>query len=388
MSAKTTPDRRATPPSPAQSPQRPAARFNDRLEQATRGAMARVAGNRKTGRMVVAFVLAFSIFAIANPRVFLSPLNMQNIGVAAPEIGVIAIAMMLAMLTGGIDLSLVAIANLSAITIVSLYSGIAASDPALAESLTIPILLAGVVVGIGCGVLNSVLVSVVGITPILATLGTMQILNGIAVVTTGGSTLYGAPAGLSAFGRTALGPVPLLFVVFIVIAALVALFVSRTPLGRKIQLEGANPVAARYSGISSRTVLTSTYTIGGALAGVAGVLFLARNPTASADYGASYVLLVIVIAVLGGTNPNGGFASVAGIVLATLTLQIVSSGFTALRLSSYEYAIAQGVILIAVMVLDYLMANRRSRRSRVEPGPPPTPPGLVDSSSTTLTDSH
>lgn len=383
MSAKTTSDRSSTG-----TTERPGARLNDQLGELTRGVIARASGNRKTGRMVVALVIAFAIFASANPRVFLSPLNMQNIGVAAPEIGVIAIAMMLAMLTGGIDLSLVAIANLSAITIVSLYSGIAASDPALAETLTIPILLAGVAVGVACGALNSVLVSVVGITPILATLGTMQILNGIAIVTTGGSTLYGAPAGLSTFGRTALGPVPLLFVVFIVIAALVALFVSTTPLGRKIQLEGANPVAARYSGISSRTVLMSTYTIGGALAGGAGVLFLARNPTASADYGSSYVLLVIVIAVLGGTNPNGGFASVAGIVLATLTLQIVSSGFTALRLSSYEYAIAQGVILIAVMVLDYVTANRRSRRSRGEPAPSVSPPGLADSSSKTLIDSH
>lgn len=383
MSAKTTSDRSSTG-----TTERPGARLNDQLGELTRGVIARASGNRKTGRMVVALVIAFAIFASANPRVFLSPLNMQNIGVAAPEIGVIAIAMMLAMLTGGIDLSLVAIANLSAITIVSLYSGIAASDPALAETLTIPILLAGVAVGVACGALNSVLVSVVGITPILATLGTMQILNGIAIVTTGGSTLYGAPAGLSTFGRTALGPVPLLFVVFIVIAALVALFVSTTPLGRKIQLEGANPVAARYSGISSRTVLMSTYTIGGALAGGAGVLFLARNPTASADYGSSYVLLVIVIAVLGGTNPNGGFASVAGIVLATLTLQIVSSGFTALRLSSYEYAIAQGVILIAVMVLDYVTANRRSRRSRGEPAPSASPPGLADSSSKTLIDSH
>lgn len=363
MSAKQSPSK-ATAPSDG-------ARLNDRIGAVTRGVIGRASANRKTGRMVVVLLLAFTIFAIANPRVFLSPLNLQNIGVTAPEIGIIAIAMMLAMLTGGIDLSLVSIANLSAITVVSLYSGIAAGDPALAESLTLPIIVAGVLVGIGCGMLNGFLVSVVGITPILATLGTMQILNGIAIVTTGGSTLYGAPEGLTAFGRTALGPVPILFVLFIVIAVLMALFVSTTPLGRKIQLEGANPVAARYSGISSRSVLMSTYTIGGALAGIAGVLFLARNPTASADYGASYVLLVIVIAVLGGTNPNGGFASVAGVVLATLTLQIVSSGFTALRLSSYEYAIAQGVILIAVMVLDYVTANRRRRRPSRGAEPPP-----------------
>jgi simple sugar transport system permease protein len=139
--------------------------------------------------------------------------------------------------------------------------------------------------------------------------------------------------------------------------------VNRTPLGLRITLQGANPTAARYSGIRSGGVLGGTYLLTGLLGGIAGVLFLARNPTASADYGASYVLLVIVIAVLGGTNPNGGFATVLGVVLATLTLQIVSSGFTAVRLSAFEYAIAQGVILIAVMVLDQVRWRRRRRRT-------------------------
>lgn len=109
-------------------------------------------------------------------------------------------------------------------------------------------------------------------------------------------------------------------------------------------------------------MLIASYTLGGLLAGLAGVLFLCRNPTASADYGASYVLLVIVIAVLGGTNPNGGFATVAGVVLATLTLQVVSSGFTALRLSPYQYSIAQGVILVVVMILDTIDWSRFKRK--------------------------
>jgi simple sugar transport system permease protein len=366
----TTGSRTTTTTTPGAEP--PGRRLNGRLDEVTRGIIGRASGSRGTGRMLVALVIAFAIFAVANPRVFLSPLNLQNIGVAAPEIGVIAIAMMLAMLTGGIDLSLVAIANISAVTMATIYSQVAASDPAAAEALTVPIVLAGLVVGVLCGALNGFLISVVGITPILATLGTMQILNGIAVVWTGGSTLYGAPTALTTFGRMAVGPVPMLFIVLLLVAVAVALLVNTTALGRKVQLEGANPEAAKYSGIRSRSVLIRSYMIGGLLAGGAGVLFLARNPTASADYGSSYVLLVIVIAVLGGTNPSGGFASVAGVVLATLTLQVVSSGFTALRLTSYEYAIAQGVILIAVMVLDSLSAGPRRRRRTISP-PPPAP---------------
>lgn len=349
----------------------PAVRANRQLGEWTRGVVERAGHNRGVLRMVGAVVLAFGFFAIMRPSVFLGPINLQNIMLAAPEVGVIAIAMMLAMLTGGIDLSLVSIANLSAITMSTMYTAMAAANPAFAESMALPILLTGVLVGIACGFLNGVLIGIVGITPILATLGMMQILNGIAVVWTGGSTLYGAPAVFTTFGKTALGPVPMLFLVFLGVAAVVAVLVNATPLGRKVELQGANPVAARFSGISSTSVLIRSYAIGGALGGLAGFLFLSRNPTASADYGASYVLLVIVIAVLGGTNPSGGFASVGGVVLATLTLQIVSSGFTSLRLSPYQYAIAQGVILIGVMILDVVSERRSARRQQRKKNPDP-----------------
>lgn len=347
----------------------PLGQFNDQVASWTRQLVRPAGVHRGAGRMVVALLLAIALFTVLNPRVFLSPINLQNIAVAAPEIGIIAIAMMLVMLTGGIDLSLVAIANFSAITISTLHTAIAAHDPDLANNLGIVIVLAGIAVGMLGGAFNGFLVSVVGITPILATLATMQIYNGMAIVWTGGSTLYGAPAVLGSIGQAAVANIPVLFVIFIITAVLVAVLVNRTALGRMIQLEGANPIAALYSAIPRRMVLMKTYTVGGLIAGLAGVLFLARNPTASADYGSSYVLLVIVIAVLGGTNPTGGFASVFGVVLATLTLQVVSSGFTAIRLSSYEYAIAQGVILIAVMIFDAVSSRRTKRPKKTNRAP-------------------
>lgn len=340
----------------------PLKQVNDAVDSRWSELLSRVHMERTTRRMLALVVIAFALFAVLAPNVFLSAINLQNIALASPEIGILAVAMMLAMLTGGIDLSLVSIANLSAITMSTIYTAIAATDPAQAEAMMPVIVLAGVLVGLAGGAINGVLVSVVGITPILATLGTMQIYNGVAVAWTGGSTLYGAPSALTAMGMSTLAGVPLLFLAFVLVAVGVGALLNRTPLGLKVQLQGANPTAARYSGIRGRSVLMSTYLLTGLLGGIAGVLFLARNPTASADYGASYVLLVIVIAVLGGTNPNGGYATVLGVVLATLTLQIVSSGFTAVRLSSYEYAMAQGVILIAVMVLDQVRWRRRSRR--------------------------
>lgn len=337
-------------------------RLNDSVDSAWTRMLGRVSLQGGVKRMLVLLLIAFVIFAALKPSVFLSGTNLRNIALNSPEIGVIAIAMMLAMLTGGIDLSLVATANLAAITMSTIYTAVSASDPVLAEQSFPLILLAGVAVGLVGGCINGLLISVVGITPILATLGTMQIFNGIAVAWTGGKTLDGTPSALTAIGASTFGGIPTLFFVFILLAIAVGVIINRTPLGLRIQLQGANPTAARYSGIASQKTLMSTYVLTGLLSGIAGVFFIARNPTASADYGASYVLLVIVIAVLGGTNPNGGFATVLGVALATLTLQIVSSGFTALRLSSYQYAIAQGVILVAAMAFEQVRWRRRGRQ--------------------------
>jgi simple sugar transport system permease protein len=345
---------------------KPLSRLNGGAEDGWARVLGRVHVERSSQRMLALVVVAFLIFAILKPAIFLNPTNLQNIALASPEVGVLAIAMMLAMLTGGIDLSLVSTANLSAITMSTLFTAISGTKPDQAEQLWPVILLVGVAVGVLGGLINGLLISVVGITPILATLGTMQIYNGIAVAWTGGKTLYGSPSALTGIGQGTAGGIPILFLVFVLVAIAIGVLVNRTPLGLGIQLQGANPTAALYSGIASRKVLMSTYILTGLLGGIAGVFFLARNPTASADYGASYVLLVIVIAVLGGTNPNGGFATVVGVVLASLTLQIVSSGFTAVRLTAYQYAIAQGVILVAVMALDQVRWRRRRRSGKAD----------------------
>lgn len=348
--------------------------MNGRVDNAFSAAIDRIHVAHGVGRMALLLVVTFGFFAVLRPEIFLNSVNLQNIGIAAPEIGVLALALMLAMLTGGIDLSVVSIANGAAITVSSLYTHFATTQGAdAAASMTPLVLLAGLAVGALLGAVNGVLISMVGITPILATLGTMQVFNGLALVWTGGVTISGAPAALRSLGSTAVAGVPVLALVLLVAAALVAVLVNRTPIGRKVQLQGANPVASTYSGISKRATLMTTYVTSGLLAGVAGLMFLARNPSASADYGSSYVLLVIVIVVLGGTNPNGGSATVLGVLLAAVTLQVVSSGFTALRLSAYEYAIAQGVILVGVMVLDQVKFRRRRGRRAMSGTAAPEP---------------
>lgn len=338
--------------------------FMGSIDSSVSGFIDRIQVNRSVGRMLLILVLTFAFFAALKPAIFLNPINLQNIALSTPEIGLLALAIMVAMLTGGIDLSVVTIANATAITISSLYTYLlTAYGPDTTAALTPVIVLVGFLVGLALGAFNGFLISVLGITPILATLGTLQLYNGLALVWTDGVTISGAPEALVTAGSTAFLGVPVLMWIFVVVAIGLAVILNRTPLGKKIQLQGANPKASKYSGISTRGTLMLTYITSGALASIAGIFFISRNPSASADYGVSYLLLAIVIVVLGGTNPNGGFATVFGVILATLTLQVVSSGFTALRLSTYQYAIAQGVILIVVMILDQVSQRRRERRS-------------------------
>lgn len=327
-------------------------------------------------RLVSIAAAVFLLFSVLSPEVFFSVINFQTIGFGLPEIGFLGLAMMITMMTGGIDLSVVSITNLTALTIGTIFVAADAGSLASGQAAGVTVLavLAGLLVGAVAGLFNGFLVSVLDVTPILATLGTMQLYNGLAIVWTGGKSIYGLPDVFLEFGIATLAWIPVTFLLFALVAAAMGVLLWRTGLGVQVQLVGANPTAARYAGINLRRVLTSTYVMSGLLAAVAGIIVTSRSASASPDYGESYLLLAIVVAILGGTNPLGGYGSVAGVVLATLTLQMLNSGFNIMRLGSFQYTIAQGVVLIFVMVLDFLYHRRRRRRS---PATTPTPDDQV-----------
>ncbi len=343
------------------------------LDAATRRLTSLAQGDRSLVRLVGLALAVLLLFSVLSPQVFFSVINFQTIAFAVPEIGLLSLAVMVAMLTGGIDLSIVSIANLTALTTAGLFAAFGATTATGGEAvgLTVLFVAAGLLVAVLAGLFNGFLVSVVGVTPILATLGTLQLYNGIAIVWTGGEALYGMPDAFLALGINTVAGIPISFVVFALIGLALAVLVNRTPLGTKLRLVGANPTAARFSGIDNRRVLLLTYMVTGLLAGIAGVIIASRSASASPDYGASYLLLAIVVAILGGTNPFGGFGTVLGVVLATVTLQMLSSGFNIMRLSPFEYTIAQGLILVAVMVLDAVQNRRRGRRAAAPPGASP-----------------
>ncbi len=307
----------------------------------------RFLGRASSRRLLAVTLAVLVLFSALSPGVFFTALNFRLMAFALPEVTLLALALMLTILTGGIDLSLVSIANLAALSAAWLLTG---SQGGTAHTLTA--IAAATAAGLVCGILNGLLVTALRITPILATLGTMQLLNGIAIIFTGGKPVTALPDSFTELGNGTLLGLPIPFWMLAVVSFVIAALVHRTSAGLRMTLVGANPEAARYSGIHNARVLIVTYTISGALSALAGLVIAARTASASPDYGTSYVLLSIVVAVFAGVNPYGGYATVFGVVLAAACMQMLSSGLNILRFSPFVALIAQGAILIGVMALD------------------------------------
>ena len=267
------------------------------------------------------------------------------------------------MLTCGIDLSIVGISNAAALIASYIMTQKMSEDGAISNSWILIACLVGILMGLLCGAINSILIAVLNVTPILATLATMTLFNGIAIGITNGVSVSDLPEQFMRIGNGTFFGLPTPFILMIVIAAFVGYLINRTGLGLKVFLIGTNRKAAQYSVMGDRKVIAWTYVISGLLSSLAGLIIASRTSAASPDFGNSYILLAIVIVVLGGVNPMGGFGTVTGVVLATIVLQMVSSGFNALRFSQFFYLAAQGGVLVLVMILNTVLEKRRINKS-------------------------
>jgi simple sugar transport system permease protein len=270
---------------------------------------------------------------------------------------------MLSMLTGGIDLSIVSISNASALIAAYIMTQKMSEEGAISNSWIIIACLVGIILGLICGAINALLIAVLNVTPILATLATLTLFNGIAIGITNGVSVSNLPEQFMRVGNGTFFGIPTPFVLMMVIAAGVGYLINRTSLGLKVFLIGTNRKAAQYSVMGDKRVIAWTYVISGFLSSLAGLIIASRTSAASPDFGSSYILLAIVIVVLGGINPMGGFGTVTGVVLATIVLQMVASGFNALRFSQFFYLAAQGGVLVIVMMINTILEQRRARRS-------------------------
>jgi simple sugar transport system permease protein len=308
-------------------------------------------------------VLIFVLMTALNPDKFLRIYNFESMSFIAPELGLLSIAMMLSMLTGGIDLSLVGIANLSGILAGLFFHAMGgAHGPGLAN-LPLGWVAVGVAISIGTGILagavNGLLITKVHITPMLATIGSAQIYVGLSLVLTGGPAVVAFPGWWDAIGNSKVLGIALPLLLFLVLAGLVALVLTRTPLGIDLFLIGSGSKAARFAGIRMDRAVFASYVAGGVLASIAGILLSGRVNAAKADYGTSYVLEAILISVLGGTNPAGGKATVLGVTIALLALMLLSSGVQLLRFSDFLVDFIWGAFLLIVIAINAIRSRTR-----------------------------
>lgn len=307
--------------------------------------------------LLIAMIAVLVLMWILNGSNFMSIGNFRSMSYQLPELGILTLAMMIAMLTAGINLSIIASANLSGIVMAMVLTSLVPPESPLAGSIWIVLLalLAGLLVGILIGILNGFLVAVVEISPILATLGTSIMINGFAVVMTGGSVISGFPRLLLAIGNKATLGLPNPMLIFLLCAAVMVIILNLTPLGTRIYMLGSNPIACFYSGVNNRRVLFRTYIISGIYASIAAMIMISRFNSAKADYGESYLLQTVLAAVLGGVSAAGGFGKVSGVFVSLIIMQMISSGLNQMGVSNFLTLSLWGIILIIVMVVKYLI---------------------------------
>ena len=308
-------------------------------------------------RLAVFTVLIFVIFCLLRPGAFLSPDNLDSMAYQFPEFAILALAMHPTMLTGGIDLSVVSVANLCGI----LAAFIMRSGP---PQFMLAAAAVALLVGTLCGIFNGILVAAFRLPAIVATLGTLQLFAGISIILTKGSSITGIPGAYANVGNGSVLGIPVPLLIFTLTLLIIEVVTVRTPLGKQMRLYGTNSRAAPFAGIPTFRVLVLTYALSGITAACAGLVILSRANSANADYGTSYLLLSVLINILAGVNPNGGSGTVLGLVLAVLSLQFLSSGLNLLSVNNFARDLLNGTLLVTVMIANQLQGRIRSTRVR------------------------
>lgn len=310
--------------------------------------------------LFVVIVLEVILFN-AIGRKFLTGDNVANIVRQSVEIGLLALVMTPVILTGGIDLSVGSLMGLCAVSFGMLWQD-AGLSPWVAA-------VGAVAVGAIGGGLNATLITRLGLPPLIVTLGTFSLFRGLAEAFTGGTKAYtNLPENFLALGNGFLLGVPVQAWVFAAVAVGIGFLVHYTTFGRSVRAIGFSPEGARFAGIPVQGRIATAYTMAGAVAGLAAVIFVSRVTEARANAGVGYELAAITAVVLGGTSIFGGVGSVYGTLLGVAAVAILTNGLSRiLAISSISREISgmlTGALLLfalAVGAVIKLLAARRAR---------------------------
>ncbi|WP_376701978.1 ABC transporter permease [Mesorhizobium sp. ISC25] len=303
--------------------------------------------------LVAVAIAIFAVNSFASPY-FLDAWSLSDLTFNFTEKALIALAMALLIISGEIDLSVAAVIALAS-TMMGMAVQAGAGTPALVAI--------GLVVGVGCGAFNGLLVTRLGLPSIVVTIGTMSLFRGIAFIILGDRAYKGYPASFAFFGQGYVWWVVSFELTLFLIGAVVYWFLlHRTSFGRRVFAIGNNPVAAQFSGVRVGRIKFILFCLTGLMAGIASVLITSRLGSTRPSIAQGYELEVITMVVLGGVSILGGAGSILGVVLAAFIMGLVTFGLGLLNVPGIVMSIFIGLLLIIVIALPILW--RRVRRER------------------------
>ncbi|WP_208590646.1 ABC transporter permease [Gracilibacillus suaedae] len=315
---------------------------------------------REVGLLGFIIILVL-VIQLLNPA-FLTIGNLRDLLTNTAILSILALGMMLVLITRGIDLSIGATLALSGMITALTVSSVPGLNPILA-------ILLGIVVGCFCGVMLGLLVSKIGILPIIASLGLMNVFRGLTFWTSGGEwvSAYQMPDSFKNIATSSILGINTLVFIAILTFLFFYYFVNTTITGRQIYAVGSNPDSASVSGINQTKILMLVYTMMGGLSGLAGVLWVSKYASAQGDTASGYELTVIAACILGGVSIAGGVGKVTGVLLGALLLGVLSNGLPLINVSPFwQMGIEGAIIMVAVLfntnIREFIERNNRLRR--------------------------
>ena len=291
--------------------------------------------------------------------------NALSVALQVTSIAYLGIGATCVIITGGIDLSVGAVLALSGVV------------AALAVKAGVPVaigMVCGILVGVACGAVNGLCVTLLKLPPFIATLGMMLLARGVALQITDARAVGGLGESFAELGNGSLlrivrigsdgypdivfPGIPYPVLLMVALAVVVAVLLDRTVLGRHIYAVGSNAEAARLSGVHVSGVTFFTYALSGALAGLAGCVLMSRLVTAQPSEGLMYELDAIAAAVIGGTSLTGGMGTISGTIIGAFVIGILRNGLNMAGVSAFIQQIIIGLVILLTVWIDQMRHRR------------------------------
>lgn len=319
-------------------------------------------------RTFIALFAVLVFFSLAAPN-FLSTANLILMSKHVALNALLAIGMTFVIITGGIDLSVGSIVGLCGMV----AGGLILNGIDLGFGYTVffnvpEIILITLAVGVGIGIINGLLITKLNVAPFIATLGTLYVMRGLALLSSDGATFanlvgreeYGT-TGFAVLGAGSFLGLPLTIWILIAVALAAAYIAGKTPLGRHIFAVGGNERAAGLSGIRVNRVKMFVYMFSGFCAALVGLIISSQLMASHPATGETFELNAIAAAVLGGTSMSGGRGTIGGTIIGAFVIGILSDGLVMMGVSSFWQTVIKGVVIIAAVVVDQAQRKLQQR---------------------------